>query len=181
MTILAGALVAVGLASGASALSVDPNPLDLSGGRTSASVDFKLDGLTLQMKLSVDKGKLSRTRVKVVSADNEVRQAVDYGVVANDPDGVNIRRVRVLSDGSVEFFFKSSLFHHHIHAGHGSDPFYVTYASLAAGDTVTLTGYRYVIFGSFGSAQATIVPEPSAALLVGLGIAGLAVVGRGRA
>jgi hypothetical protein len=180
-TVLFGVLFSIGFAASATALSVDPNPLSFTSGRTEGSISFGVTGSTVTMELSVDKGKVSRVKITTADSGGDKRQAIDAGSTRGD--GVNIRRVRILGDGSVMFFFKSSFFHQHIHAGQTSDPFYVTYASLAAGDTITMTGYRHVIFGSFGSATATIipdVPEPSAAILVGLGIVGLAVAGRRR-
>ena len=181
-TVLFGVLLSIGFAASASALSVDPNPLSFSGGgffgATEGTISFDLSGTTLTMEITVDKGKLSRAKIKTTDTGGAARSVVDAGSFGGT--GVNVRRVRILSDGSVMFYFKSSFFHQHIHAGQTSDPFYITYASLGAGDTITFTGYRHLIFGSFGSAQATIVPEPSAAILVGLGIAGLAFAGRRR-
>jgi len=178
MTILMGVLLSIGFATSASALSVDPNPLSFSGSRTEGTIAMSVSGTTLTMEIAIDRGKLSRAKIKTVDTSGAARSVVDAGSFGGD--GVNIRRVRVLADGSVMFYFKSSFFHQHIHKGQRSDPFYVTYGSLGAGDTITMTGYRHVIFGSFGSASATIVPEPSAAILVGLGIAGLAFAGRRR-
>jgi hypothetical protein len=173
-----GVLLPIGFATSASALTVDPNPLSFAGGRTEGSISFDLSGTTLTMEISIDKGKLSRAKIKTVDVTGVARSVVDAGSFGGD--GVNVRRVRIFADGSVMFYFKSSFFHYHIHRGQTSDPFYITYASLGVGDTITMTGYRHVIFGSFGSVSATIVPEPSAATLVGLGIAGLAFAGRRR-
>ena len=172
-TVLFGVLLSVGFAMSASALSVDPNPVNFGNGRTLGSVDMSVSGSTLEMTVSVTKGKLSRSRVSVAG-----RTPVNAGTLGGS--GVNIRRVRIRHDGSVDFYFKSSFFHRHIHAGQQSDPHFITYDTLAAGDVITFTGFRHNIFGSFASVQATIVPEPSTALLVGLGIAGLAIAGRRR-
>ena len=172
---LSGAVLSLVLSTSAWALTVDPNPLDfVVGNTTEGSVDFSISGTTLEMVVSVTKGRVSHTRVSV-----EGRTPLDAGWT-NGP-GVNIRRISIRSDGAVDFYFKSSFFHWHIHAGDSSDPHYVTYDDLQAGDVITFTGFRDNIFGSFASVQATIVPEPSAAILVGLGLVGLVIAGRRRA
>ena len=172
-TVLFVALSSVGIAAGASALSVDPNPVNFGNGQTEGWVDYDVSGSTLTMVVGVTAGKVARSRVSVAG-----RTPLAAGTLGG-PD-VNIRRVVIRSDGSVDFYFKESFFHLHIHAGQQSDPHYVTYDTLAAGDVITFTGFRDNIFGSFASVQATIVPEPSTAVLVGLGIAGLAIAGRRR-
>jgi len=166
-------LFAMGLASSAQALSVDPNPLNFSGSGTEGSVDLSITGKTLVMEISITEGKLARSNVAVSG-----RTPTAAGSLGGD--GVNVRQIRIKGDGSVTFYFKSSYFHWHIHAGQTSDPHYVIYNDLQAGDVITFTGYRHNIFGSFASVQATIVPEPSAAGLVGLGLAGLVIAGRRR-
>jgi hypothetical protein len=177
-TVLFGVLLSIGFATGASALSVDPNPLEFSG-KTDGFASFSISGTTLEMTVSVTKGKLSRAEILVTDSGGSAR-GVDAVGKGTGP-GVNIRRIRTLPDGSVTFYYKSSFFHQHIHTGQTSDPGFIVYDDLQAGDTITFTGYRHKVFGSFASVQATIVPEPSAAVLVGLGIAGLAFAGRRRA
>jgi hypothetical protein len=177
-TVLFGLLLAAGLATSASALSVDPNPVSFSGG-TEGSVSFDISGTTLTMEISITKGKLARSRVSVADgATGDNRGVVATGSL--EGAGVNIRRIRVFGDGTVEFSFKSIFFHPHIHAGQTSDPHFIVFDSLAAGDVITFVGFRHNIFGSFASVQATIVPEPASAALVGLGLLGLAIAGRRR-
>ena len=172
---LCGAVLSLVLSTSAWALTVDPNPLEFQvGHQTKGSVDFNISGTTLEMTVNVVKGRVSKTRVSV-----DGRTPLSAGWV--DGPGVNIRRIKIRSNGRVDFYFKTSFFHNHIHAGNSSDLHYVTYDTLAAGDVITFTGFRNNIFGSFGSVQATIVPEPSAAIMVGLGLAGLVIAGRRRA
>jgi hypothetical protein len=166
----------MGLATGASALSVPD--LAFSGNKISGSIAFDVVGATLEMVVTVDEGKLARTRVSVADSGGVVRAPVDAGSV--DGSGVNVKRIRIRSDGSVEFAFKQSFWRQHISAGQSSDMHYIDYGALAAGDVISITGYRHQIFGSFGSNSTTIVPEPSTAILVGLGVLGLAVAGRRR-
>jgi hypothetical protein len=176
-TILISMFMLIGFAGSASALSIAPS-VPFEGYRTQGSIDYSITGTTLTMQVHVDRGKVGRARIAVTSAGGENRGVVEAGSLGG-PD-VNIARIRVSSDGAVNFYFRQSFFRWHISAGKQSDPFFIQYDTLAAGDVVTFTGYRHWIFGSFASTQTGIVPEPSTAVLVGLGMLGLAVVGRKR-
>lgn len=179
LSIVLVAFMAIGFAGSASALSIVDTPKTISGFLTSADVSFDLtNDERITMQVSVNHGKVGRVRVGVTSDGGDARTLSGYGAMSG-PD-VNVSRIRVRGDGQVDFFFKESFFKWYVRAGKKSDPFYVEYNDLAAGDVVTVTGFRHWIFGSFGSTSTTIVPEPTPAVLVGLGMLGLAVAGRRR-
>ena len=180
--VLIGALASLGLAGSASALNIAFGPHEVSGSNIEAEVTFELQNDSrLVMQLSVNEGKVGRARVQTVSEDGDIRTILGAGAEKTSHSLVNISRIRINKyTGNVDFFFRQSFFHEHIHAGQSSEKFYVDYADLAAGDLVTFSGYRHWIFGSFGSVTVPIVPEPSAAVMVGLGMVGLAIAGRKR-
>jgi hypothetical protein len=180
LSIILVGILSIGLAGSASALTLADSQLAFDGSSIAGTVDIDLVGdTTLELVVNVTQGKVGRARVQVQSESGVARTVDGFGTV--NGAGVDVNRIRVRANGAVDFYFKKSFFHWHIHAGESSDQFSVSYSDLAANDVVTFTGYRHWIFGSFASAQTTIVPEPSTAVLVGLGVVGLAVAGRKRA
>jgi hypothetical protein len=181
-TILIGTLLSVGIASGASALGLSASSVLLDGSNADALVDLELsdgpDGThTLGMQLHVIQGKVGRLQVEV-SSDNDV-DVNGVGFLPGTGDA-SVARIRVKGNGQVDFYFRQSFFHWHAHAGESTDKFFVNYAGLSAGDAIHFAGYRHWVFGSFASNSVTVIPEPSAAIMVGLGMAGLVFAGRKR-
>jgi len=185
LIVLVGTAVSIGLAGSASALNIAFGPHEINSSKTKAEVTFELENNSrLVMQVTVSKGKIARAMVNTSSADGDVRQVLHAGAEQTDRKLINIKRIRVNEHtGDVTFYFRQSWFHPHVHSGRSSEKFYIDYAGLQAGDMVTFSGYRHVIFGSFGSVTVPIVPEvpePSAAVMVGLGMVGLAIAGRKR-
>jgi len=115
------------------------------------------------MQVTPTKGKIARVRVRTESAD-----------------GIDVSRIRVHENGWVSFYFRESTFKKYIPNKETSDAFYVTYDLLETGDILTLNYTAASPFGNgnSGVTRVVLVPEPVTAVLVGLGLAGVALARR---
>jgi hypothetical protein len=139
-----------------------------------SGLEYSVDGNTLTMQITPKRGKVARVAVTTTSVDGEIRTPLDAGW--HEGSGIDIRRMRIGEDGSVTFLFKTSFFGRLVQQGIPTDPFYVEYDLLQDGDLATLCCWARP--GGGGPLTVSIVPEPSAGLLIVVGSGLLAMARR---
>ncbi len=165
------------LSGSAKALPVDPQPLpfyfQLGAKVVSGSISIMAtDHRTLRLQIEVDSFRFKVLRIHVFDGSQQLARS-PTGATALDGPGVDIQQIGIQAD-SVEIRF------HNFRPPFAStsDPFFIRYAEeLLPGDQLVLTLRK-------GETRKTItarvVPEPSTALLLSLGLALLAGAARGR-
>lgn len=190
MAAMATALFILGVSATASALTITPDPITFSVGSGKKGIEGFIDFLSatptqLDIKLTATKGSPFGIDILVVdSMLTNIREPTDTGWTPGA--GVDIVDDFISFDTA---FFLFGPF-----GGGGgkkggppaptvSDPFFVEYAldNLAIGDEIfigILGPKGKGGFNQLGVVTATIIPEPATAILLGLGVAGLAFMGR---
>ncbi|UCE86233.1 MAG: PEP-CTERM sorting domain-containing protein [Deltaproteobacteria bacterium] len=168
-SILVAGLACLGVATDASALRIDPDPVSFMFDPDDAgSILSSVDGSTITFQIQMDSSTLKRLSVMVVGVDGSVREPVDAGTVVGSGDAA-VQSI-INPNGEVEFKFQA------LKAPDVSDLFSVAYADLDVGDVIIFEVDRK----EGRQLDAAIVPEPSTLVLLALGVGGLAWFGRRR-
>jgi hypothetical protein len=187
---LATALLILGVSGSASALSIVPDPVNFSIGSGKKAIEGFIDFLSatptqLELELTATKGSPFAIDILVLDSSlTDLREATDTGWTPGT--GVDIVDDFIALDTAFFLFDKFGSGGKGGGGGSVSDPFFVEYSTdnLAVGDEIfigILGSKGKGGFDQLGVVTATIVPEPATAILLGLGVAGLAFMGRSAA
>jgi len=171
------------LASGLAGWLLLAAPAVHAGTIAEGVVDLNQVGSTVELQILMTSGAVAHAAVLYESAAG-VRVPVATGSVMGA--GVDITRIQVLTDGSVDFTFDAGS---GVGAGEQTDAFFVVYGAAAPGDVVSIelfdtsggsvTVDATLLAGAAGFAPNPVafrtsgapIPEPGAALLFAVGFA----------
>lgn len=172
IVVLTGMLLTFGLAGNASALGIMPEELDFNtGGVEGRLFVVSIDRGMLTLGLDVENGQISGINLKLLDPNDPVNV---LGAGVRIGPGTRVTDIVVGTDEAT-FSFEDFQF------GLTSQPFFVDYGIRGPmiGDLLSVTLFTG-LNQQLTTLTATVVPEPTTALMLSLGMAGLMFAGRKR-